>query len=194
MATLCLKIAIEKDLQDYTKNKVRQQELDAVAFVAFLSETGLRGKYPDLVKALGSTVAAMAKVVDERQTPPSVGQSSGRQASHSTAGGHEPEQPVAARQGIPGSSSLQEWRALLPKCTGCIGQIYERSRSAQVYYPGASPASRSRTWSASPGQGFSRQQVLVLCLLWAWHHHKSRTGEECPHDIGGMADLSALRL
>lgn len=55
-----------KDLQDYTKNKVRQQELDALAFVSFLSEAGLRDKYPDLVGALGSAVAAMTKVVDAR--------------------------------------------------------------------------------------------------------------------------------
>lgn len=183
-----------KDFQDYTKNKVRQNELDALAFVAFLSETGLRDKYPDLVKALGSTVTAMARAVEEQKKPPVVGQPSSRDESSTATGGQGPQKPVATRQRIPPSLDLIEWRGLLPKCTGCVGQIYEKSRSAQVYYPGASPASRSRTWSSSPGQGFSRQQVLVHCLLWAWHHHKSRTGEDCPHDIGGMADLSALRL
>lgn len=183
-----------RDFQDFTNNKVRQQELDALAFVAFLSETGLKDKYPDLVKALGSTVSAMAKVIEEKQAATAVAKAHGGVVAMSACPGEQAESKKGVvRQRIPPDLDLVRWRALLPTCTGCVGQIYDKSRSAQVYYPGVVPASRSRTWSSTPGHGFNKQQVLVHCAMWAWHHHRAETGEQCPHDFGDMADLSVTR-
>eukprot|EP00959_Pyramimonas_sp_CCMP1952_P234061 4891101-Pyramimonas_sp.AAC.1 len=62
-------------------------------------------------------------------------------------------------------------------CEHCSASILEvpAKRTWTVYYPGAEPGSRTRTW------GFlqAENKVLHHCLAWAWKHH-AKTGEKCP--------------
>lgn len=68
---------------------------------------------------------------------------------------------------------------LLPQVPGCSVQRIDARRCYIAFYPGGSPASRSRTW----GGNFSDAQCRTAVLRWAWGHHSRLTRQQCPHDL-----------
>lgn len=67
---------------------------------------------------------------------------------------------------------------LPPVGGGCSIQRIEQRRCWIAFYPGVSPASRTRTWGHFP-----ELACRNACLQWAWNHHTRLTGEACPHEI-----------
>jgi hypothetical protein len=65
---------------------------------------------------------------------------------------------------------------LMPKVAGALYQPVLEKKSITTYYPGAVPASRSRSW----GMAFTKEKVLRHCLQWQWSEHFKATGLSCP--------------
>lgn len=71
--------------------------------------------------------------------------------------------------------SFQDFKQVMPKVTGSFLKATPKKRCFTAYYPGAVPASRTRTYGR-----FSRVAVLKHCVQWAWKWHKKDTGEAPP--------------
>lgn len=67
-------------------------------------------------------------------------------------------------------------RKLVPQLVGCTVQYFEPKHCWKVYYPGALPATRTRT----SGFHFSKAKCLRHCLAWTWQEHEKATGKKCP--------------
>lgn len=72
--------------------------------------------------------------------------------------------------------SVEAARKYLPDIKGCTVQRIPDRRTWIVFYPGVSPASRSRRW------GFLQPESKVVrhVLAWAWKHHEEIEGVRCP--------------
>ena len=172
-----------EDFDDFSKDEAEKAELDKASFLAFLQAAGFSKKYPKLLEKLGSTLSSMVlgiegaeEVVDKvaRQEKDNEAKGSGGKAKH-------------LKKMLP--LDLANWRKMLPEIKGCVAQLYEGQRSCQVYYPDVFPASRSRTWAKTPGEGFAREQIIRHCLMWAWTHHTKKGRGECPWDLGSPKDV-----
>lgn len=183
----------QKDLKEYEEAVEKRTSLDMAAFNAFLAASGLVDKYPEFKNKLGSALKSMLEKVE-------VDMAAARAKQPKLAGVTKApaEEPSAAEPVAPAKKKktlqldLGGLRKMLPKRKGCVGQLYEDTRRVQVYFPEVVPASRSRTWSAKPGEGFSRRQVIEHCLLWAWQHETRLFGNPCPWAIAGVPELAPL--
>lgn len=170
------------DFKSFVNTNLKQQAADATAFMAFLSATGLDEKCPSLAKNLGSSLSAMLTgATDEVRAAAEAAKK--KRASEEVAGSSAPAPSLKPICG----TDLAALRAMLPQVKGCVGQLYEESRRCQVYFPdipAPHPSSRSRTWSARAGSGFSKAQVMKHCLHWAWAWHQRQGGGPCPSNLG----------
>jgi len=102
------------------------------------------------------------------------------------AAGAKPQQakPAAAAAAEPAKKGLWSWeekylKARLPGVVGAtIMQVPQRN-CWTARYPGAVPASRTRTYS----KGLSCDLAAKHCFQWLWVQHEGATGEKCPYEL-----------
>ena len=71
-------------------------------------------------------------------------------------------------------------KRLCPKVPGATFSIDSIRGNYVFYYPGACPASRTRTW----GSRSSKAQCLYACLKWQWDEHcKAHKDASCPFEF-----------
>ena len=73
-------------------------------------------------------------------------------------------------------NSLEEYKRLLPKITGCTIQQPPGRHAYVVFYPGVTPASHQRSWGT-----YTRAECAHQCVRWAWDHHTRLTGTPWPY-------------
>ena len=108
--------------------------------------------------------------------------------SSSRSGSSNPcnNQPQAAKRGprkVP-PENVKNAKEHMPKVKGVVLQPYMDKRKYQVYYPTSDGFQKSKTytWSAQEGVGFSSSECLRACVDWAWAQHERETGEARPWD------------
>ena len=76
--------------------------------------------------------------------------------------------------------SVKEMKKFLPQVKGCNIEWIKMKSSWTVFYPGAKPASRTRTY----GKLCTQLAVKKHVLRWAWNEHaKAKPAERCPFDF-----------
>jgi len=185
-----------RDFKDMSDKHAKQRAADVASLLAFMETNKLDESCAVLFKKLGSSLKDMLEVTSaqvretaEKARKPRVAVPAEAPAASRSAGAGA---PVALRD--PLALDLGNLNRMIPKSKGCGFYEFAEERKVQVKYPAKpnAPHSRSRTWSAVEGAGFSRQQVIFHCLHWVWDAHTRATDEQCPWDIGVAGDYGLL--
>jgi len=182
------------DFKDMSGKHAKQRAADVASFLVFMETNKLNESCSVLFKKLGSSLKDMLEVTNSQVREAAETARKPRVAVPAEVPAEKPDTTNTLALKKPLALDVANLNLMLPKSKGCGFYEFAEERKVQVKYPAKpnAPHSRSRSWSAVEGAGFSRQQVIVHCMHWVWDAHTRTTGEQCPWDLGVAGDYGLL--
>jgi hypothetical protein len=165
-----------KDIEDAGPTDLSKPEvLEAIRHIADERDIGDIQKYASAHSAASSSSSG--------------GHAAPHHSAPSSSSGRVPNIAQMSQVTVDANMSIDRLRTFLPQVQGCSLFQEERwhLRWKVCYLQAASPPFHySRVYDRdTPG---SIQSAAFGCIAWAWGRHLATTGEECPFDLGKLAE------